>query len=75
MRNSSCIRSEKWKLAAQEDLLTTVLLFAVWLGWLPAGGTGSWQHYVLPPLALALPFVAAIARLTRGSVAEVMLEP
>jgi oligopeptide transport system permease protein len=52
-----------------------VLLFAVWLGWLPAGGSGSLAHYVLPPLALALPFLAAIARLTRGSVAEVMMEP
>lgn len=52
-----------------------VLLFAVWLGWLPAGGVGSPSHYILPPLALALPFVAAIARLTRGSVAETLLEP
>ncbi len=52
-----------------------VLLFAVWLGWLPAGGIGSPAHFVLPPIALALPFVAAIARLTRGSVAETLLEP
>ncbi len=52
-----------------------VLCFAVWLGWLPAGGVGSARHFILPPLALALPFVAAIARLTRGSVAEVLLEP
>lgn len=52
-----------------------VLLFAVWLGWLPAGGSGSLSHYLLPPVALSLPFVAAIARLTRGSVAEVVLEP
>lgn len=52
-----------------------VLCFAVWLGWLPAGGVGSPSHFILPPLALALPFVAAIARLTRGSVAETLLEP
>lgn len=52
-----------------------VLCFAVWLDWLPAGGSGSLAHYVLPPVTLALPFVAAIARLTRGSVAEVLLEP
>ncbi len=51
-----------------------VLVFAVVLGWLPAGGTGSPAHYVLPPIALALPFVAAIARLTRASVAETMTE-
>ena len=52
-----------------------VLLFAVTLDWLPAGGVGSPAHYVLPPLALALPFTAAIARLTRGSVMETLLEP
>lgn len=52
-----------------------VLVFAVWLGWLPAGGIGSPAHFVLPPLALALPFLTAIARLTRGSVAETLLEP
>ena len=52
-----------------------VLVFAVWLGWLPAGGADTPAHYVLPSLALALPFVAAIARLTRGSVAEVREEP
>lgn len=52
-----------------------VLVFAVWLGWLPAGGIGSPAHFILPPLALALPFVTAVARLTRGSVAETLLEP
>jgi oligopeptide transport system permease protein len=52
-----------------------VLCFAVWLDWLPAGGAGGPAHFVLPPLTLALPFTAAIARLTRGSVAEVLLEP
>ena len=52
-----------------------VLVFAVLLGWLPAGGVDSPAHYVLPPVALALPFLAAIARLTRGSVAETLTEP
>ncbi len=52
-----------------------VLVFAVILGWLPAGGVGSPAHYVLPPVALALPFTAAIARLTRASVADTLSEP
>lgn len=52
-----------------------VLVFAVLLRWLPAGGIGSPAHFVLPPLTLALPFLAAIARLTRGSVAETLTEP
>jgi oligopeptide transport system permease protein len=52
-----------------------VLVFAVGLGWFPAGGIGGPQHYLLPPVALALPFLAAVARLTRGSVAETLSEP
>ncbi len=52
-----------------------LLVISVWLGWLPTGGIGSPAHYVLPALTLALPFTAAIARLTRGSVAETMTEP
>jgi len=51
------------------------LIFAVWLDLLPTGGIGSPAHYLLPAIALSLPFVAAIARLTRGSVAEVMTQP
>ena len=53
----------------------TVLVFAVWLRWLPAGGLGSAAHFVLPTVTLALPFMAAIARLTRGSVAETLQAP
>jgi len=53
----------------------TILFFSVWLAWLPAGGGGDLSHYLLPPIALALPFITAIARLTRGSVAEVLGNP
>jgi oligopeptide transport system permease protein len=52
-----------------------VLLFSVMLGWLPAGGVGSVAHFILPSIALALPFTTAIARLARSGVAETMLEP
>ena len=52
-----------------------VLVFAVTLGWLPAGGYQSARHYVLPTLALALPYAAAFARLARGSVAEALARP
>ena len=52
-----------------------ILAFSVNLGWLPAGGVGGPAHYVLPAIALALPFITAIARLTRGSVAETMQLP
>lgn len=51
-----------------------ILLFAVTLGWLPAGGweSGGLRDMVLPVLALALPQVAIIARLMRGSMIEVL---
>ncbi len=49
-----------------------VLLFAVTLRWLPAGGLGDWRNLVLPVIALALPQIAYIARLSRGSMIEVL---
>ena len=52
-----------------------VLTFAVTLGWLPAGGFTSPAHVVLPAVALALPYLAAFTRLTRGSVAETLAAP
>jgi oligopeptide transport system permease protein len=51
-----------------------VLVFAVYLGWLPAGGwgDGAIANCVLPIIALAMPQIAYIARLTRGSMIEVL---
>jgi len=51
-----------------------ILGFAVGLGWLPAGGWngGAWQNIVLPVVALALPQVAYVARIMRGSMIEVL---
>lgn len=51
-----------------------ILLFAVTLGWLPAGGweQGSWRELALPVVALALPQIAFISRLMRGSMIEVL---
>ena len=52
-----------------------VLAFAVSLGWFPAGGYDTAKHFVLPVVALALPYAAAFMRLTCGSVAEVLARP
>jgi oligopeptide transport system permease protein len=50
------------------------LIFGVWLSWLPVAGWngGAAQNLVLPVIALALPQIAYIARLTRGSMIEVL---
>ena len=52
-----------------------VLVFAVTLRWLPAGGFTTPAHVVLPAVALALPYLAAFTRLTRGSVAQTLAAP
>ncbi len=59
-----------------------ILLFAVNLGWVPAGGFAGWEEgagpallsLLLPAIALALPQAAILARVTRSSVLEVMKE-
>ena len=53
------------------------LVFGLHLGWLPVAGwePGSAQHLVLPVITLALPLVAYLARLTRGSLLEVLQAP
>jgi oligopeptide transport system permease protein len=51
-----------------------ILLFGVYLGWLPAGGLGDggFEYLILPVVSLALPQIAYISRLTRGSMIEVL---
>jgi oligopeptide transport system permease protein len=53
------------------------LSFGLYLGWLPVAGweAGSVRHLVLPVVTLALPLVAYLARLTRGSLLEVLQAP
>ncbi|MFP7675487.1 oligopeptide ABC transporter permease OppB [Marivita sp. S0852] len=51
-----------------------VLIFTLWLGWLPGGGWqgGQWQFVVLPVIALGTSFMASIARIARASMLEVL---
>ena len=51
-----------------------VLVFAVYLDWLPAGWSGSESAaaLVLPIIALAIPHIAYIMRLVRASMIEVL---
>jgi oligopeptide transport system permease protein len=53
------------------------LAFGLYLGWLPVAGweAGSLRHMVLPVVTLALPLIAYLARLTRGSLLEVLQSP
>lgn len=63
-----------------------ILLFAVWLGWLPASGRGptvnvlgvplsifsvdGWRHLTLPAVNLAIANIALILRMTASGVSE-----
>jgi len=55
-----------------------ILLFAVTLGWLPAGGTGQeglverLRHLILPVVALSIASVAGLLRHVRASVREAL---
>jgi oligopeptide transport system permease protein len=50
------------------------LVFGLYLRWLPVAGweTGQARYLVLPVVTLALPVIAYIARLTRGSLLEIL---
>jgi oligopeptide transport system permease protein len=49
-----------------------VAIFSFGLGWLPPARIEGWSSYVLPALCLGLIYVGTIARLTRGSMLEVL---
>jgi peptide/nickel transport system permease protein len=58
--------------------ILAIILFAVWLGWLPATGYAplsdgvlAWaQHLVLPVMTLVLGLIAHVSRLVRSSMLE-----
>ena len=51
-----------------------VLIFTLWLGWLPGGGWqgGELPYLIMPVIALSTSFMASIARITRSSMLEVL---
>ncbi|MDR7549303.1 MAG: ABC transporter permease [Armatimonadota bacterium] len=52
--------------------LMLILIFAVRLGWLPAVGTETLAHLVLPAITVGMATAAIIARMTRSSMLEVL---
>ncbi len=54
-----------------------ILLFAVTLQWLPGGGWGGGapRYLVLPVLALALPYIAYVTRITRAGFIDTLEQP
>jgi peptide/nickel transport system permease protein len=54
--------------------LVLIVVFSLWLNWLPGGGVGSLTHLILPAVTLALPSIAMISRMTRAAVLDVLRE-
>jgi ABC-type dipeptide/oligopeptide/nickel transport system permease component len=52
-----------------------VLVFALYLGWLPVGGWHSFSAVLLPAITLSGPACATIARMTRTSLLETLNAP
>ena len=52
-----------------------ILVFAVWLGWLPASGWGKPRSWVLPIVAYATIPMATYARYTRSAMLDVLNKP
>lgn len=63
--------------------IVVIVVFAAWLGWLPASGyeplsAGVWvwaQHLIAPTMTLVFGHLAHVSRLTRSSMIEVMQSP
>jgi ABC-type dipeptide/oligopeptide/nickel transport system permease component len=49
-----------------------MIAFSLYLGWLPASGSGTWQHLVLPTVTIVAGSIGYLARITRGSMLEVL---
>ena len=52
--------------------LVMILIFSVYLGWLPSSGAGTPLHLIMPAFALGWYFAASHMRLTRSSMLEVL---
>jgi len=52
--------------------LVLILVFSVYLGWLPSSGSGGVLHILMPAFALGWYFAASHMRLTRSSMLEVL---
>lgn len=52
--------------------LILIIVFGVWLRWLPISGSNSWLNFIMPSIALGYYATPAIMRLTRAGMMDVM---
>lgn len=51
-----------------------IIVFALWLDWLPVSGAESWRHLVLPAVTLGTALAAFLSRMTRASMLDTLRE-
>ncbi|MDR1599503.1 MAG: ABC transporter permease [Oscillospiraceae bacterium] len=49
-----------------------MLVFSVWLRWLPTSGLSSWKNYIMPTIAMSAASTAINTRIVRASVLDVI---
>jgi ABC-type dipeptide/oligopeptide/nickel transport system permease component len=54
--------------------LFMILLFSVWLKWLPTEGTGTIKHMVMPAIVIAFAFCSLVTRMLRTGMINVLNE-
>lgn len=52
--------------------LMNIIVFSIWLKWLPASGFYGWQYWILPALTIGTSSAALLTRMTRSSMLEVI---
>jgi len=52
--------------------LMLILLFSLYLNWLPSTGADSWKNFVMPAITLAAASMATLIRMTRSTMLEVI---
>jgi len=71
---AAAVRPNSWldRLALGLSVLGQIILFGLKLRWLPVSGSSTWQHFVLPAIALGYYAAPAFMRLTRAGMIEVL---
>jgi peptide/nickel transport system permease protein len=52
--------------------LVLIMVFSIWLRWLPVSGSDEWAHFVMPTIALGYFVTPPFMRLIRAGMIEVM---
>ena len=52
--------------------LMLIIVFGLRLAWVPVSGSGTWQHFVLPTIVLAIAIMPTLMRLTRSGMIDAL---